>query len=132
MVEPSPKRNIILIFLSWHFADMPKKILQGWKNFLLSNLNYFSFGQLLKSFFSHWHRIKDSYGRGFDIQVYFSTFVANMISRLLGMVIRTVIIAAGVFFEIIIFVAGLVVLAVWIFWPVLVVAGFVYAVGLLV
>ena len=132
MIEPSPKRNIIFSFLFWQFIAMPKKILKGWENFLLFCLNYFSVPQLLKTLFSHWRRMKDSYGRSFDPKVYLNAFVGNVISRVIGAIIRTVIIIVGLVFTGIALIGGAMVLVFWIFLPVFLVTGFFISVELLI
>ncbi len=132
MLESSPKHNIFFKWLFWHFVEATKAILQGWKNFLKFNLSYFSIGLLLKSLFSPWRADKASYGRGFDLKVYFDTFLGNMISRILGAIIRFVVIVAGLAFEVVIFLAGLFVLLFWICLPIIVILGFFYALGLVV
>lgn len=99
---------------------------------MVFNFNYFSIGGLLKSLFSHWHKYAESYGKGFDPKRYLSVFASNMISRILGAVVRTIVIAVGLVFEIAIFVAGLIIFLVWFCLPVIVVGGFFYGIGLLI
>lgn len=67
MIESSPKRSIIIQFFAWHFAEVPKALLNGFGNLLVFNLQFFSIGALLATLFSHWRRFKDSYGRGLKI-----------------------------------------------------------------
>lgn len=117
MIEASPKRNLIFKFLAWHFFEIPKKILIGFGNFLAFNLNYFSIGLLIKTLFSHWRRYKESYGRGFDPKKYFFVFMGNMISRVLGAIVRIIVIAIGLAFEALILVSGIVSFIVWIVLP---------------
>ncbi|MDD4990510.1 MAG: hypothetical protein PHW31_04395 [Candidatus Pacebacteria bacterium] len=132
MLNSSPKHNIFFKWVFWHFVEATRSIFLGWKNFLKFNLNYFSIGLLLKHLLRPWRADKGAYARGFDIKQYFNTFLGNMISRILGAIIRLVVIAAGLVFEIVIFFAGLFVLLFWIFLPVIVILGFFYAIGLVV
>ncbi|MDD5433337.1 MAG: hypothetical protein PHE77_01615 [Candidatus Pacebacteria bacterium] len=132
MLNPSPKHNIIFQWLFWHFVESVKNIFLGWKNFLRFNFNYFSVGQLLKSLFSPWKGDISSYGRGFDAARYFNTFLGNMISRVLGALIRLVLIVLGLVFGLGVFLAGALVLIVWICLPAIVVAGLFYAIGVVV
>ncbi|MEK7104072.1 MAG: hypothetical protein AAB842_01565 [Patescibacteria group bacterium] len=129
MLNPSPKINIFLKWLFWHFIEVPKVITLGWKNFLRFNFNYFSVGALLKSLFSPWRGDVGDYGRGFDAKKYFDTFLGNMISRVLGAIIRLVLIFIGLACAVFIFFAGLFVLLIWICLPAIVVAGLLYAIG---
>jgi len=117
------KDDIITLWISWYFFDMPKSIISGWKNFLFFGLNYFSIPLLLRTFFSHWKRYSWSYGRGFDIGRYFNVLVSNLISRILGAIVRTILILVGIVFEIFIFFFGLIILIGWFFLPLLLILG---------
>ena len=92
----SLQQNILISYLIWYFFDVPREILRGWKNFLFFNLNYFSIPILLKTFFSHWRQYKWSYGRGFDISRYLEAFFSNLISRILGAIMRAILIFIGI------------------------------------
>lgn len=132
MIEPSPKHNILFKWLFWHFIEVPKEILKAWKNFLVFNFHYFSVVGLLKSLLAPWRRQTESYGKGFDPKRYLTVFASNMISRVLGAAVRTVIILLGLIFEVLVFAAGLAVLISWLLLPALVLAGFFCGMGLLI
>lgn len=132
MLEVAQKRNIIFGLFVWHFVGASKAILLGWRNFLFSNASYFSFGQMLRHFFGHWHGMKSDYGRGFDPKLYFNVFLGNLISRILAAFMRLVLLAIGLAIEIFIFIVGLAVLLVWIFLPIIALAFLFYGIGLLV
>lgn len=108
---------VFLQYLSWHFFDVPKKILKAFKNILLFNLEYFSIFLLLKTFFSHWRRYSFAYPRGFDIRAYAWVFFSNLISRILGAVVRTFLIVLGILVEILILFLGGIVFLGWFFFP---------------
>jgi len=116
-------QNIVLQFIKWYYLDQPKAILRTWKNFLRFNLNYFSISLLLKTLFSHWRKYQWSYGRGFDIKRYAEVFFSNLISRVIGAIIRFFLILIGVVAEIIIVLAGIIVFLGWLLLPVLLLAG---------
>jgi len=116
-------QNIVLQFIKWYYFDQLKAILKAWKNFLRFNLNYFSISLLLKTLFSHWRRYQWSYGRGFDIKRYAEVFFSNLISRVIGAIIRFFLILIGVVAEIIIVLAGIIVFLGWLLLPVLLLAG---------
>lgn len=110
---------IISSWFFWHFIEVPKFILIAWKNFLLFNINYFSIPQLIKTYFSHWRRYKESYGRGFDPKRYVEVFIGNLISRTIGAIIRTFTILIGLIFEIFIFIFGILIFLFWISLPII-------------
>ena len=123
MLEAAPKYNIILLKITWLYFDVPRNILKAWRNFLLFNLQYFSIPLLLKTFFSHWRRYQSYYPRGLDIKRYFEVFVSNLISRILGGILRSVLILVGLLIELFILFAGLVVFLGWLALPFLAVLG---------
>lgn len=127
MPEVSQKHNVVTYIvvqgLEWHYLDAPKNILKAWRNFLLFNLNYFSVSLLLKTFLSHWRRYKWSYGRGFDPARYLEAFFSNLISRILGAVIRSILIILGFITEVFIFFFGLAILLCWLVVPIIAILG---------
>ena len=116
-------RNIISLWFSWYLYEMPKEILQGWRNFLLFGLNFFSIPLLLKTLFSPWKRYSWKRQRGFDIGEYFSILVSNLMSRILGAIVRIVFIFLGLIFEVIIFSLGLIIFVGWFIMPIFSVFG---------
>jgi len=116
-------QNILFQYLTWHYVDQVRGILLAWKNFLRFNLNYFSISLLLKTLFSHWRKYQWSYGRGFDIKRYAEVFFSNLISRVIGAIIRFFLILIGVAAEIFIVLAGIIVFLGWLLLPVLLLAG---------
>ena len=119
-------QNIFIQYLQWQFFDVPKNILQAWQNCLRFNLNYWSVPLLLKTLFSHWRRYKYSYGKGLNFKRYFEAFTFNMISRVLGAIMRSVLIVLGLLTEIFVFLAGAIVFLIWLILPFLLVGGFFY------
>lgn len=124
--------SIFLQALTWQYLDVPKEILKGWKNFLWFNLNYFSIPILLKTFFSHWRKYRYPYGRFFEFWKNIETFVFNMMSRIIGTILRTVFIIIGLATEILIILGGAVVLIGWLLLPFLLLTGFFFGLWLLI
>lgn len=118
-------------YLTWQFLDVPKNILKAWKNFLKFNLNYFSIPLLLKTLFSPWRRYIWFYPKGFDLGKYFEVFFSNLISRILGAILRVFLILIGVLVEIFIVFAGLFILLVWFLLPIILILGFYHGVRIL-
>lgn len=117
--------------ISWYFFDVPKNIFKGWKNFLKFGLHYFSIPFLFKTLFSHWHKYFWAYPRGFDIAKIIETFLSNLISRVVGAVIRSFLILVGILFEVLIFILGLILILLWFFLPLILFFVFIYGVKLL-
>src|SRR3989344_291476 len=116
-------QNIVIEYLVWHFFDTPKGILKAWQNCLKFNLNYWSVPLLLRTWFSPWRRYRYSYGKGFSFGKYFEVFTFNMTSRVIGAVMRSVLIVIGVFAEVLVFFAGAAVFLIWLFLPVFLIFG---------
>ena len=123
MIESSPKQSLFIAKIIWFYFEAPKSLLRAWKNYLLYNLEFFSFILLLKTFFSPWRRYNYVYPRGFDIGGYFQVFSFNLISRVLGVIMRTFLIIFGILAEIFIFVLGLSVFVCWLALPILIILG---------
>jgi len=131
MLEVCTKQNIFFAFIDWYFHQATLFLLRAWKNFLLFGLHYFSVGELCRTFFSHWHRISDTYGRGFDIQRYITTFLGNLMSRALGALVRLVVIIIGLLFELFIVIAGVIVILLWVLLPIWLTVVLLAGIGLL-
>ena len=131
MPKVSQKRNIIFLWIGWHYFEMSNNLLDAWKNFLVFNLNYFSIPLLLNTFFSPGRRYKWNYPRGFDIKQYFETFISNLVSRILGAICRVVLILIGIVSEIFVFLFGSVIFLIWLILPVLLLAGLWFGFNLL-
>ena len=81
---------------------------------------------LLRTFFSPWRRYKWSYGKGFDARRYVEVFFSNLISRILGAIVRSFLIAAGLAVEVFIIFSGLIAFLGWLLLPLLLIWGFVF------
>jgi hypothetical protein len=117
MIEASQKVGIFAKWLIWHYFEATRFLLRAFKNYLVFNFNYFSIPLLLKTLFSHWRRYVESYGRGFDPKRYFWAFSSNMISRVLGAIIRIGTIIIGLIFEFFIFLGGVLAVIFWLALP---------------
>ena len=126
------KQNIIYQYIVWYFFDVPKEILRGWRNYILFYSNYFSVPTLLKTFFSHWRRYYSSYGKGFSIARYSEAFVFNMMSRIIGAILRVFFIVAGVLAEILIFILGVIIFLAWFLLPLVLISGLIFSIRLMV
>ena len=116
----------------WFFVAAPKSYLRIWKNFLVFVSVYFSFFELLKTLCSPWRGIRwQKQSRGLDIGDFASTLFSNLISRLLGAIVRTVLLLAGMLAELIVFGTGFLLFFAWFFVPLIILLGFFYGFSLL-
>ena len=124
--------SIFAIYLYWHYGAGFKGLLRIWKNFLLFAFHFFSLLPLLQTLFSPWHRLTSSYGRGFDPVVWIRAFTENMISRILGAIVRSMVISMGLLAELFTLAVGTGVVLLWVTLPLAVPLLFVEALALII
>jgi len=105
------------LFIQWLFFYSTARVVRTWLFFLLFVLQLFSIPGLLRTFFSPWHRYWFGYPQAFNPKEMFLALFGNIISRVVGMILRLCVIAFGFLFEVAAFMVGLLVLAVWIVMP---------------
>lgn len=125
------KQNIFVQFIAWWIVETPRQIIFAWKNFLNYNLYYFSVGLLLKTLFSPWRRYEVRGGKGFDVGRHFESFVSNLIFRIIGAMLRSVLIVVGIILEIFILVFGAITLVSWMIFPVIIIGALSFGIYLL-
>jgi hypothetical protein len=108
---------IILGYFKWHYGKALSSLTIIWKNFLLFTYNFFSITALFKNFFDPWKRMSDPYPDSFSLRKYFYTFIANSIVRILGIMMRTILIIIGLIFCIILLLLYPVTLIIWLGLP---------------
>jgi len=126
-MENTKENNIFIEWFVWQFYEMPKFLLQIWKNYLEFASNLFSFPLLLKTFFAPWHRYKWRYPKFFNITEFFNTLISNTFSRILGAMVRIVLIIVGILFQIFVVVTGFIIFVGWLLLPIIATAGFLFA-----
>jgi hypothetical protein len=125
-MELSEKENILTSWFLWQFYEMPKFLFQVWNNYFNFASNLFSLPLLLKTLFSPWRKYIWAYPKGFDIGEFFSTFISNATSRILGAIMRVVLIIVGILFQVFVAVAGLIIFLGWLLLPFIVILGFLF------
>lgn len=117
------RQNILWQYLEWHFFDVPREILKAWKNFLKFGFYYFSLPFLFKTIFSPWRKYLWAYPKALDIGKYVEVFFSNLISRLLGGIMRVFLIFFCLLFEGGALLGGAIVLLGWLILPIILAAG---------
>lgn len=126
------KQNIFSQIVVWWISETPGRIIAAWKNFLRFNFNYFSVGLLLRTLFSPWRKYEVYRERGFNVGKFIESLISNLIFRLLGAFLRSILIFAGLVTEIFVALAGVAAFILWIFLPFIVVGSFLFGVRLLI
>lgn len=105
------------MFFYWLFVESTVRILREWKFFLVFGLNFFSVPLLIGTFFSPWHRYWYGYPKNFDPAALFEAIFGNLMSRVIGVILRSVFIALGIIFDAFVFAIGFAVLVFWVTLP---------------
>ncbi len=109
--------SLVVQFLVWHYGDGLKNVLRNGVNMVIGFLNYFSVIQLFRTIFSPWHRIVESYGRGFDPGEFFYTFAGNLVSRIIGAGVRMAVIFVGLIVSFVALISELCFIIIWLAMP---------------
>ena len=120
------KGNIILNWAEWQFYEMPEFLILIWKNYILFVMNYFSLPVLLSSIFAPWRRYRWRYPKGFDLVEFLNTLISNFFSRIIGAIMRVILIIVGAVCQIFVIFAGAVIFLAWVLIPFTIVAGFLF------
>lgn len=82
-------------YILWHYTRGLKEIFHVWSNFFWFTFNFFSISPLTRSYFSPWKRITEERGNTFNLEDLAGFVIINIISRLIGVILRTIIIFSG-------------------------------------
>ena len=82
-------------YLKWHYGKALIYTFSFWKNILVFLFNFFSIKSLLGNFFTPWKRLADSYPKRFSLKINSFTFLVNTIMRIVGIILRSIIIIIG-------------------------------------
>lgn len=107
-------------FLTWHFSVVPREFIIGWKNLLVFNFHFFSTKILLRTLFAPWKRKTiEKTTTGFNLNEWFTVFTFNLISRVVGAIVRLCLISWSLLAEISIVIFGLLVFPLIVLFPIL-------------
>jgi hypothetical protein len=124
--------SVLHHYLLWHYSKAFGEIYHVWKNLFWFVINFFSLPQLIRSYFAPWKRITEERGNSFNFEDLAGYIIINLISRLIGILLRTIVIATGIFSLITLSVG---VVLTYIFWataPIIIVGCLYYGVLLLI
>ncbi len=109
-------------FFAWYYNKGLQQVLEIWKNFLFFSWRYFSVAELLLTLFAPWHRdVEIRNWRGWNPLRSSEMLIENFFSRLIGLIVRLVVISIGLIFFVAVFAVGLGAVLLWICGPFLVI-----------
>jgi hypothetical protein len=119
-------------YLLWHYTKAFGEIFHVWKNIAWFTFHFFSIPQLLRSYFSPWRRMTEERSKGFDFEDLASFLIINLISRIVGVFLRTVVIISGIASLIILLVGIITVYIFWILAPIIIAAALYFGIMLII
>ncbi len=112
-------------YLYWQFLSAPAWLLVLMYNFQHALIRFFSVPVMLRTLVSHWH--KDVVKYSGSISNRFLILGWNMISRVIGFLIRSVVLFLWVTSATVLLVGSIALFAVFVLWPFLVIAGLIWS-----
>lgn len=87
--------TILHHYLIWHYTRAFGEIRHVAKNLLWFVVHFFSLPQLIRSFFAPYRRMTEERGNAFNLEDLASFVIIGLISRIIGMILRTSVILTG-------------------------------------
>ena len=119
-------------YFFWHYGRAFWEMFGIFGNFAWFFYNFFSVGILTRTLISPIWRLEEKYKKGFDPQALFESLVVNLISRIVGFLLRIVLIISGIISEFLLIGIFLITFAAWIILPVLIPILFIGGLTLLI
>lgn len=128
----SPQHAVLLgwLYVRWHLTIAPSRIVKLWFEEIRALHQLFPILFLVRTLLAPWKCIVDAYPRkGFDLLRILETWTFNIVTRLIGAIIRIVAIVFGLACFGAMTVVFVAVLVVHLFFPIFFVLGILYLVG---
>jgi len=123
---------VIVHYLIWHYGRAVVEFSHIYKNIIAFIFNFFSVPILLKSYFAPWRRMGEAYPKDvLNFGELASVLVVNLIMRLVGIVMRTVMIIVGLSVTLLVIVFYPIILSFWLGLPFIVLLLVILGLGLL-
>ncbi len=109
-------------YFQWHYTLAFVDIFHIWRNITTFLFNFFSIQILVKTFFSPWRRLHaDRETEGFDLIDLLSTSFVNLTMRIVGALMRSMLIVIGLCAVTAVIVGGIIFFVFWILTPIIIV-----------
>jgi hypothetical protein len=112
--------EFLLAYVRWHYGKGFSEFVDIARNFFGFLLHFFSFKLLLRTLFSPWKRIGESYEKGLHIESVLSVFIVNSLMRVVGLFSRLSIILLGLAATLVFFVVSFVSSVIWLLMPIVI------------
>ena len=116
--------TLIPDYLSWHYSTSLVDFLRLWKNYLWFAYMIFSIPELLATLFAPWQRMDvERTKQNFNLEDIAETLATNTVLRIMGAVVRLLVIVIGLGILTALVVLGALALLVWLVLPLFVVVA---------
>lgn len=120
---------LIPYYIAWHYTRAIKNFITIWGNLISLSFSFFSVATLFRTLFAPYKRMGEQYQGGFDLEDILGTAIVNTMMRIVGMVMRSILIIIGLVCTLGVIVLGLGAFIIWLVFPVL--APFLFFAGLI-
>jgi hypothetical protein len=124
--------SIVHHYLTWHYTRALMEIFHVWQNFLWFTFNFFSIPQLLISWFAPWKRMTETRNGQWNFEAIAGFIIVNLLSRLIGFILRSIIILLGLSALLLLVIAGFATYVFWVAAPFILIGMLGYGITLLI
>ncbi|MFH0930126.1 MAG: ATP-dependent Clp protease ATP-binding subunit [Candidatus Moraniibacteriota bacterium] len=111
-------------FLTWHYTEGTRKLLEIWRNYAEFFWWYFGIGRHFRTLFSSWKRDISRVGRpGFHPVLLIQSALENIVTRFFGSLVRAFVILFGLISEMAVLLLLPLILLIWLLWPLFLLTG---------
>ena len=105
-------------YVFWHYGEALSDIFAVFKNLLRFGYHFFSLPLLVRTWLSPWYRMSENYGSDWtNFEKIGEAILGNTVMRLVGFVLRTIVIVIGVAFETVLVLFAALFFLAWIAFP---------------
>jgi hypothetical protein len=116
--------KLVGYYFVWHYGPAFLDMLGVFQNILWFLYNFFSIPILLSTLIAPFERIQETYAGGLDPQGFLESLVFNLIMRVIGFIMRSVVIVVGIVVLLGAVVLELVMFVLWVFLPIVIISLF--------
>jgi len=112
--------NIIFLaahYAIWHYTRGIHEVFIIWKNIIWFVQSFFSIKLLFKTFFKPWKRLQEKHYRSEGISEFVTNIIINTLMRVVGMVMRTIVIFIGIVCLLASILSGFFIFGIWFLLP---------------
>lgn len=124
--------TLVWNYFVWHYTRAYRELIHIEKNLLWFLFHFFSLPELTRTFLAPWKRLGENYGSIFDTEEFFAALITNSLMRVVGIVMRALIIVAGCVVLATALVGSFIALLMWTVLPLVIIFAFITGVVLTV